>query len=106
LGKLRHLENPVFGKLLSIAIQWEFSIGKSFYPAIAYPHLDSGMNCVVQSKSQQTLLPIGDYLVSTKLVFCMKTKLIGEFEGSKIGIPSDLIGRVKPIVLPKCWVEK
>jgi hypothetical protein len=31
----------------------------------------------------------------------MQTKFIGEFEGSKIGVPPNLIGGVQPVILPK-----
>jgi hypothetical protein len=64
------------------------------------------MKLVVQSQAQQTLLPIADYLISPKLVFCMKSNFIGELEGSKIRIPTNLIGCIQPIILPKCWVKE
>jgi len=39
-------------------------------------------------------LPICDYVRAPKLVFRMKPELIGELEGSKISIPTNLIGGV------------
>jgi hypothetical protein len=59
------------------------------------------MKLVIQSKAQQTLLPICDYVRAPKLVFRMKPELIRELEGSKIGVPTNLIGSVQPIILPK-----